>query len=136
MKYILIFFMIVSNYSNASTFIGDSIAHGFMIANNASGTTKVGANPKLVNNFILNTSTDDNVVLSTGASNNCSDIKTIKNNINLSLKKFKHVTLLSAPYCGNYVNYIMKSQCINNCKFVVIEPSIDGIHPKKYNTKL
>lgn len=118
-----------SSYS--ATFVGDSIAHGFKIASNAKGTTKVGATPKEVHKYLEN-SYGESLVLSTGASNNCKDVSTIKDNVKLGLKNFKKVTVLSAPYCSDSVNNAIRNLCTTNCKYIVLTPGKDGIHPKYY----
>ena len=126
----LLALLLVTQSVSAMTFVGDSIAQGYKIASNGDGVTKVGASPAMVKEFVSLTPFSGKVVLSTGASNNCNDEAVIINVINMATLKFEHVYLLSAPYCGNRVNEVMRIQCGNNCTFIPVVAGSDGVHPK------
>lgn len=131
-KLILLCLLLPFSLFAKTVYIGDSIAHGYRMFNHAEGITKVGASPKEVEKMLKQNPPGDKVVLSTGASNNCSDIKTIKANIALAGFLYKNVDLLSAPYCGIELNDKLKQVCKNNCTFIPVTPGKDGIHPDNY----
>lgn len=132
----VLFILIVPFYTEAKSFyVGDSIAEGYKIANMGNGITKIGASPDKVLNFLNNTPTkQDSLVLSTGASNDCSNINQIQENIRIASSKTKQLLVLSAPYCGEEVNKSIKDTCYSlaSCQVGEVKAGADGIHPKTY----
>lgn len=131
--------MTASFATNATLYIGDSIAHGYKEYNNGKGITKVGANPSTVLSYLEKADLDNikNLVLSTGISNNCKQRSQVE-------KQFQHIRykninlqilLLNSPYCKNYI--FLKQLCTNdhNCRLVTF-PTTDGIHPTNYKRDL
>lgn len=121
-------------WSNTS-FISDSIAHGYRMAAAGSGTTKIGASPSEVRQMVEQFKPGGDVVLSSGASNLCSDTRNVSAAIDTAKGKFSNVLLLSAPHCSSGVNLRMARMCTGNCEFVVIKAGTDGVHPARYNSR-
>lgn len=119
-------------------FIGDSIADGYKKYNKGIGFTKVGANPKTVLSYVHSASYRDvsKVILSSGISNNCHSISTIKDQLFYLSVKPVNVILLGNNNC-NGANDTLKLMCskYSNCKFESIPYGRDGIHPNQYNKK-
>lgn len=116
------------------TYIGDSIAHGYKIANNGQGITKIGANPRSVLNMLEISDPADTLVLSTGASNDCGDIDQINQNIDFAISKFKMVYVMDAPHCPTKVRTDIFQKCTGGrCTVLYFVPGKDGTHPRSYN---
>ena len=119
-------------------FIGDSIADGYKKYNKGMGFTKVGANPKTVLSYVQSASYRDvsKVILSSGISNNCHSISTVKDQLFYLSVKPVNVILLGNNNC-NGANDTLKLMCskYSNCKFESIPFGRDGIHPNQYNKK-
>ena len=119
-------------------FIGDSIADGYKKYNKGMGFTKVGANPKTVLSYVQSASYRDvsKVILSSGISNNCHSISTVKDQLFYLSVKPVNVILLGNNNC-NGANDTLKLMCskYSNCKFESIPYGRDGIHPNQYNKK-
>lgn len=119
-------------------FIGDSIADGYKKYNKGIGFTKVGANPKAVLSYVHSASYRDvsKVILSSGISNNCHSISTVKEQLFYLIVKPVNVILLGNNNC-NGANDTLKLMCskYSNCKFESIPYGRDGIHPNQYNKK-
>ncbi|WP_437887730.1 hypothetical protein [Phytobacter sp. V91] len=118
-----------------TVFIGDSIAHGYRMASAGRGTTKIGASPGEVRQMVEQFKQGGDVVLSSGASNLCSDMGNISAAIDTAKSKFSNVLLLSAPHCSSGVNLRMARLCTGNCEFVIIKAGPDGVHPARYNSR-
>jgi hypothetical protein len=134
MKHIALLLSLSAMPAGAATiYVGDSIAHGYKIHNGGSGITRVGAPPKVVSEFIYRAPRGEAVILSTGASNDCTDTQTIVRNINSAVEKYGRVYLLNAPYCGSVVARLLTSECKGTCKLIRIKTGPDGIHPARYD---
>lgn len=120
----------ISPCQASTVYVGDSISHGFRLANQGVGITKVGANPTLVGHFIEDAPQGDVLVLSTGASNDCKDLKGIKANVDKAQHKYAKVILIDAPYCK--ITPILLKLCTKDCRLLPITPGKDGIHPATY----
>lgn len=138
-QFLFVALLLTTSHALSNTiFIGDSIAHGYKIYNKGTGTTKIGANPKKVLSFIhlANYSNVDKVILSSGISNQCNDISTVKKQLNyLNLNRVK-VILLSNNNCYGATSNL-KAICLkySNCKFEYIPNGKDGVHPNQYKIK-
>lgn len=130
----LLVLLFISGVAQSATYIGDSIAYGFGKANQSETVARVGASPKEVHDMIRHTNADK-VVLSTGASNNCQDTKTIISNIALAQFKYPHLSVLTAPYCGRKVDELIHTHCKYTCTVIPIVAGKDGIHPQYFKFK-
>ena len=136
---LLVATLLISPHVLANTiFIGDSIADGYKKYNKGTGFTKVGANPKTVLSYVHSASYRDvsKVILSSGISNNCHSISTVKDQLFYLSAKPVNIILLGNNNC-NGANDTLKLMCskYSNCKFESIPYGRDGIHPNQYNKK-
>ena len=76
------------------------------------------------------------VILSSGISNNCHSISTVKDQLFYLSVKPVNIILLGNNNC-NGANDTLKLMCskYSNCKFESIPYGRDGIHPNQYNKK-
>lgn len=85
------------NINNSTLFIGDSIAHGFKKSARGTGTTQVGANPAKVLSFIKANNGNlqgKTVYLSSGISNNISDMDNVRQQIALLKQAGANIKLI------------------------------------------
>lgn len=139
-KFVFVLIGLLAIKSHANTvFIGDSIAHGYKLASHGAGKTKVGASPSLVFRFLKSSNIKqyDRIVLSTGISNGCHDIKTINDEfdyIELHRKRKSQVIILGNKNCKNGSSYLKRKVNLYGYDYIPVVATKDGIHPKTYNS--
>ena len=124
-------------HSSPLVFVGDSLADGYKRSSHGNGITKVGASPKAVAGMIDRSNLkQQTVVLSTGISNNCQDIKQAQYNILRVSNEASTFLLIGTMNCPAKVQDQIIKLCssLENCYFHELDKSKsrDGIHPSIY----
>lgn len=129
-----------SSIQQRKCFVGDSIAHGYKVANNALGVTRIGANTNTVYGFVKRSSVVcSSVILSSGISNSPTNFNAVEKQLQFLKHENIPVVLLGTsknfPHHGNKLNIKLNSLCskYKNCRFNGgFISARDRVHPRVY----